>query len=160
MQTNVVTLKDIIKIIKEKDIVSFSAKWKPSLAWMADGDGWAPIHFAAAYGNPEIIERILEKDQQKWIENRTDDHGFTPLLLAAKYKNYEALKTLLSFGADSKAVTFEGEGFVDFILQGNSELESQLKAKCNSQIYVEWDGNKVYLVRDEIGHKGTKITLV
>lgn len=57
---------------------------------------WKPLHLAAAYGDPTIIEVILERGADV---NAADINDLTPLMLAAFRGKLQALQILLSRGA-------------------------------------------------------------
>lgn len=69
-------------------------------------DGLYPIHLAILLQNDEIIDEILKKNEIKstidfGIENQTTIYNtYTPLVLAIKNKNVDAIKKLLNLGAD------------------------------------------------------------
>ena len=61
-------------------------------------DGWSPLHFAATYSSPEIIEYLLSLGM---TVNMTDKSGLTPLMCACyKGGRLDNIKRLLELGAD------------------------------------------------------------
>ena len=62
-----------------------------------DSDGNSAVHLAAEAGNSEIL-RLLLSDKQvliKFLDQKNDDEGYTPLLLAAKNGHFSVFKELL-----------------------------------------------------------------
>jgi ankyrin repeat protein len=67
--------------------------------------GWAPMHYAAAGGNAEIVELLLRHRAE--LDARTP-HMQTALMLAAREGKEEAVSSLLAAGAN--ALLKNGEG--------------------------------------------------
>ena len=63
-----------------------------------DSKGRAPIHFAAKEGNVDVLELFLSRESS--LINLCDSHGKTPLIHATENKKIEAIKVLLSKGAN------------------------------------------------------------
>ena len=63
-----------------------------------DGGGWSVLHFAAAAGDVEILEFLLERGCDKSI-NMQDYSGFTALHVAVHRGRYECARLLLMKGA-------------------------------------------------------------
>jgi ankyrin repeat protein len=62
---------------------------------------WTPLHWAASHGHTKIINLLIRHGAE--IERR-NAHGQTALLVAAGEGQEEAVRTLLSFGANIMAV--------------------------------------------------------
>ena len=60
-------------------------------------DGWSPLHYAATGGSAAIVKLLLSKGAL--LEARSPN-GSTPLMLAARYGNEEAVDALLAAGGD------------------------------------------------------------
>ncbi|HEX8956294.1 MAG TPA: ankyrin repeat domain-containing protein [Burkholderiaceae bacterium] len=73
--------------------------------------GWAPLHYAAAVGDVEIIQLLLDKSAYVDVEspNKT-----TPLMMAARGGNNDAAKALIEAGADLSLKNDQGMTAVDF----------------------------------------------
>lgn len=72
-------------------------------------DGWAnALHFAVVRGNPEAIKVLVDAagDDRDFLEER-DWRGKSPLLLAATRKRPDAIRMLLSLGANGAAALAE-----------------------------------------------------
>src|SRR4051812_43974900 len=63
-------------------------------------DGWSPLHYAATGGSAAIVKLLLSKGAA--LEARSPN-GTTPLMMAARYGNEEAVDALLAAGADRTA---------------------------------------------------------
>ena len=60
-------------------------------------DGWSPLHYAATGGSAAIVRLLLSKGAV--LEARSPN-GSTPLMMAARYGNEEAVDALLAAGGD------------------------------------------------------------
>ena len=65
---------------------------------LSSPNGSRPLHAAAFRGSAALIELLLEYQA---IVDQTDGYGFTPLMVASLNSNTDAVKVLLSKGADS-----------------------------------------------------------
>ncbi len=72
----------------------------------AQGDGMTALHWAAANGNPELVQVLIEVGAN--LELTTRIGAYTPLHLASKEGNAEAIRYLLNAGADPAARTASG----------------------------------------------------
>lgn len=73
-------------------------------------NGRALLHFAADYGQTEVIEYLIKKGANV---NALDKHGISPLLSAIFEGHTESVKLLLSKGADKTGKAPSGESFID-----------------------------------------------
>ena len=78
--------------------------------------GWAPLHYAAAVGDVEIIQLLLDKSAYVDVEspNKT-----TPLMMAARGGNNDAATALIEAGADLSLKNDQGMTAVDFALNSD-----------------------------------------
>ena len=60
-------------------------------------DGWSPLHYAATGGSAAIVKLLLSNGAR--LEARSPN-GSTPLMMAARYGNEEAVDALLAAGGD------------------------------------------------------------
>ena len=77
--------------------------------------GWAPLHYAASSGKPEVIQLLL--DHYAYID-AASPNGSTPLMMAARYGSTEAVELLLASGADPMLKNQLGLTALDFAKQG------------------------------------------
>ena len=78
--------------------------------------GWAPLHYAATGGHPEVITVLLER--YAYIDAESPN-GTTPLMMAASYGNAAAVKVLLEAGADPGLKNSLGLSALDFARKAN-----------------------------------------
>jgi uncharacterized protein len=78
--------------------------------------GWTPLHYAATGGHVDVIQVLL--DENAYIDAESPNKS-TPLMMAAKYGNLEAVKLLLESGADPRLRNQLGLTAIDFAHQGN-----------------------------------------
>jgi ankyrin repeat protein len=75
--------------------------------------GWAPLHYAAAVGDVAIIQLLLDKSA--YIDTESPNKT-TPLMMAARGGNNEAVKVLIEAGADVSLKNDQGLTAADFAL--------------------------------------------
>lgn len=75
--------------------------------------GWAPLHYAAAVGDVTIISLLLDKSA--YIDTESPNKT-TPLMMAARGGNNEAVKVLIEAGADVSLKNDQGMTAADFAL--------------------------------------------
>lgn len=86
---------------EKKGIVDILKKW-PDMVSYNFGKGTGPMHLAAAYGQPEVMELL-----QQWgahIETK-DDTQETPLHYACRYRKDNAIQYLIDHGANYHALS-------------------------------------------------------
>jgi len=73
--------------------------------------GWAPLHYAAAVGNCDIMKLLIEKSAYVDAEspNKT-----TPIMMAARAGQTDAVKLLIEEGADLSLKNDQGMSALDF----------------------------------------------
>lgn len=69
-------------------------------------DGTTPLHYAAYYGNTELVQRLLRAEANP---NTKNDYGSSPMSEAATVGNTEMLELLLDAGADVESPNLEGQ---------------------------------------------------
>lgn len=77
----------------------------PSLLNSIEAGGFCALHFAAFNGDIPMLELLLSKKPDVNLENYD---GNTPLIMAAKVKQHEAIKFLVDAGADINFMTKTG----------------------------------------------------
>ncbi|KAG0497757.1 hypothetical protein HPP92_002154 [Vanilla planifolia] len=76
----------------------------------------SPLHFAAAKGRTEVVERLLAKGADV---NSRNYSGLTPLMQACRHGHWEVVQTLLLFRCNvSKAAYFTGQTALHFAAAG------------------------------------------
>ncbi|OTF82670.1 myotrophin-like protein [Euroglyphus maynei] len=73
-------------------------------------DGRRPIHYAADYGQKEIIEYLIQLDADV---NSLDKHGISALLAAIWEGHIECCRLLISNGAKIDGRTPDGISYID-----------------------------------------------
>ncbi len=73
--------------------------------------GWTPLHYAATRGHLDVIRLLLE--EHAFIDAESPNRT-TPLMMAAHYGTPEAVKLLLSEGADALMKNEQGMTAIDF----------------------------------------------
>lgn len=75
------------------------------------------LHLAAAAKNGDMVRRLVEAGID--IDAKNVRTGWTALMVAAKSGNADAVETLLSLGAASDAIGFDGETFLSLLLMSD-----------------------------------------
>ncbi|OXU26427.1 myotrophin [Nasonia vitripennis] len=73
-------------------------------------DGRMPLHYAADYGQCEVVRYLLDKGADI---NATDKHGITTLLAAIWEGHTSCVKLLLEKGAKPNGLTPDGKSYLD-----------------------------------------------
>jgi len=84
-------------VVGHVDKVAAFLKQDRQLVNARDGDGRAPLHWAAIYGQTKVMELLLA---EKTDVNLLDGEGFTPLHWAATFNKRAAVELLLAHKAD------------------------------------------------------------
>jgi len=88
-------------------------------------DGWSPLHYAATGGSAAIVKLLLTHGAA--LEARSPN-ATTPLMMAARYANEEAVDALLAAGADRTLVNQQGMNAAAFAASaGREKLAARLK---------------------------------
>ncbi|KAK9505237.1 hypothetical protein O3M35_009332 [Rhynocoris fuscipes] len=75
-----------------------------------DIDGRPPLHYAADYGQKDVIEYLVSKGADI---NAKDKHGISALLAAIWEGHTVCVRTLLDKGADKDGTAPDGTSYVD-----------------------------------------------
>ncbi|XP_043284975.1 myotrophin [Venturia canescens] len=73
-------------------------------------DGRMPLHYAADYGQNEVVGYLLDKGAQA---NAMDKHSITPLLAAIWEGHTNCVKLLLENGAHPEGLTPDGTSYIE-----------------------------------------------
>ena len=76
---------------------------------VVDGIGASLLHIASQYGQTELIEMLAEQGLDVNIANELDHDGVTPLHMAARFEQIEAVRTLLRLGAGKSMTKVAGD---------------------------------------------------
>ncbi|KAL0824992.1 hypothetical protein Bca101_048669 [Brassica carinata] len=97
-------------------ILSDFDKAASSLCYVADNDGFFPIHMAnilhvaAKTGRSKVVNYLLELDEEKRMMNEQDVDGNTPLHLATKHR-HSMVVNILTWNENVKLATMNNDGF-------------------------------------------------
>ena len=72
--------------------------------------GWTAVHEATVSGNLVALEALLAAGASTDLG---DYNGDTPLHLAVRYKNYQAIQLLLKYHAKIRIANIQGENALD-----------------------------------------------
>jgi uncharacterized protein len=88
--------------------------------------GWAPLHYAATKGHISIMKLLLEN--HAYIDAESPNRS-TPLMMAAMYGTFEAVKLLVEEGADVGLKNEQGLTALDFAKRANRSDAATYLAK-------------------------------
>jgi ankyrin repeat protein len=92
--------------------------------------GWAPLHYAAAIGDCDIMKLLLEKSAYVDAESTNKT---TPIMMAARAGQTDAVKLLIEEGADISLKNDLGMTAVDFAKKGeHPDIVELLEAHAKS----------------------------
>ncbi|HWT72871.1 MAG TPA: ankyrin repeat domain-containing protein [Oxalicibacterium sp.] len=80
--------------------------------------GWTPLHYAAAAGDNEIVQMLLDKSAN--LDARSPN-GTTPIMMAARGSHILTVKLLLDAGADATLKNQQGMTAIDFARQAGDK---------------------------------------
>jgi ankyrin repeat protein len=80
----------------------------PGAAHAFSGDGWSPLHLAAAFGSPEAVDMLLQHGAHVDAVSRNPQRNQPLHAALALGRNAAAVKLLLAHGADPNATQAGG----------------------------------------------------
>jgi ankyrin repeat protein len=80
----------------------------PGAAHAFSGDGWTPLHLAAAFGTPEAADLLLQHGAQVDAVSKNPQRNQALHAVLALGRNVETVKLLLAHGADPNAAQAGG----------------------------------------------------
>ena len=84
--------------------------------------GWTPLHYAASTGQVAVIEYLL--GQYAYID-AASENGTTPLMMAARDRQLDAVRLLVREGADPSLRNEAGLGAADYLQRAGATEESR-----------------------------------
>jgi len=117
------------------------------------------LHLAARFANKETIALLLDNSVK--LEER-NNAGFTALHEAIIHQNYEAVETLLTYGADATACTAENKNALELAQTlNNARIKSLLSTKTLKPLNITTNNDESLLSSSNTtGHKSSYINSV
>ncbi|XP_058986072.1 myotrophin isoform X2 [Musca domestica] len=104
-------MSDIIWSIKNGELDQVQSVFaEKSSAVNSEYNGRYPIHYAADYGQHEVLEYLISMGAKLDVK---DKHGITPLLAAIWEGHTQCVKLLLERGADKNGKTPDGKSYTE-----------------------------------------------
>ncbi len=89
---------------------------------------WAPLHYAAAGGHPELVKLMLENHA---FIDASSPNDTTPLMMAARGKHLTVVRLLLEEGADPTPLNQAGLSAADYLQRvGEPELAKMVRDRA------------------------------
>eukprot|EP01103_Thecamoeba_quadrilineata_P004707 TRINITY_DN144_c1_g1_i2.p1 TRINITY_DN144_c1_g1~~TRINITY_DN144_c1_g1_i2.p1 ORF type:complete len:763 (-),score=165.46 TRINITY_DN144_c1_g1_i2:80-2368(-) len=104
-----------------------------------DAQGFAPIHYAARKGDPEILELLLKQELDANQQAATS-FGETPLFLAVDGGSLEGVHQLLRFGADQRRSNKHGDYPIHYAVKTQKLLVALLLLQSDPSVVNLPDG--------------------
>lgn len=95
------TVGDVLRL---QDILDLD----PGAVHNFSGDGWTPLHLAAAFGTPEAVDMLLQHGAQVDAVSRNPQRNQALHAALALGRNPDTVKLLLAHGADPNATQVGG----------------------------------------------------
>lgn len=128
-----------IKLKKFHVIKAFIRK-PYNLSLPVDVLGNPTLHFIAMYGTADMIQLVIEANKKLRIE-QTNLQGYTPGMVAAKYKNVLVAKKLSSYHSDVRRwLDVSYTGWVLALVRRKEKYE------CNTQTGRYGDDDETYFI--------------
>ncbi|GAA49883.1 transient receptor potential cation channel subfamily A member 1 [Clonorchis sinensis] len=96
-----------------KALLEHNPKYKARMISTVNRDGRGPIHLAAMYDHPNLIDYLLSQGAEL---NARDNKSMTPLLLAGSKGSVEASKHLVNIGAELTCCDENGRNLAILLL--------------------------------------------
>jgi hypothetical protein len=80
----------------------------PGAAHAFSGDGWTPLHLAAAFGTPESVDVLLQHGAQVDVLSKNPQRNQALHAVLALGRNPQTIRLLLAHGADPNATQAGG----------------------------------------------------
>jgi uncharacterized protein len=89
---------------------------------------WAPLHYAAAGGHPDLVKLMLENHA---FIDASSPNDTTPLMMAARGKHLTVVRLLLDEGADPTPLNQAGLSAADYLQRvGEPELARMVRERA------------------------------
>lgn len=145
--------QSLVQCIQENNVqgVKDLLKKNPQLAGEQDQNGVAGLHYAAGYGNVDIVNLLLQNGADP---NAQTLGGSTPMMIAARYSRSDIIEILVNTGAQlqlkdragnsvfSIAVEYESTNLIDKLLELGYQLDYQSDDARNLLHLMARTGNK------------------
>ena len=119
-----------------------------------DEDGWTPFLWAAAHGNEETVEALLDAGADREAVTRREQQG--ALILAAKWNRVEVVHILLRRGLSRNQRDSIGwNALMWSSLQGRTDVAKALLDAGAGVETVDSDGNTPLILAARRGHLDT-----
>ncbi|KAK3611879.1 hypothetical protein CHS0354_021315 [Potamilus streckersoni] len=115
-------MTDFVWNVKNGDLTQVKKDIEQGCDVNAMFEGRYPIHYAADYGQTEVIRCLIDHGAQIDVK---DKHGITPILAAVWEGHTESVKLLLEKGAKKNGKAPDGSSYID--CADSDEIKALLK---------------------------------
>ncbi len=130
----------LAELVEKKDFTAAAAMIKAGTdVNRASADGTTPLHWAAYYGNADLLKTLLRVEANP---NSHNNYGSSPMMEAATVANVEILKLLLDAGADVESANPEGQTALMAVARTGSLKAAELLLKKGAKVDAaeHWGG--------------------
>lgn len=117
------------------------------------------LHAAAKYGYASTIKRLVAAGA-KVNDAQSDDHGFTPLIVACQENHLEAAKVLLAAGANANDRDSDGMPLLHWAVFAARPVEIHEYEKLGEPHSTHWEPQRDAPIVDLLIAKGAKLEAV
>ncbi|KAL6769220.1 hypothetical protein ACKKBF_B17950 [Auxenochlorella protothecoides x Auxenochlorella symbiontica] len=110
-------IRNILDACKAGDLEAVEDYAAVGKGRLQDEEGRCALHYAAAFGRPEVVGLLLEGPDAAFLLACPDGQGMTPIHYAAGYGHPDILAALLEAGGDAGARTGDGRSALDIVRQ-------------------------------------------
>jgi ankyrin repeat protein len=105
----------------------------PAAAHSFSGDGWTPLHLAAAFGTPQSVDVLLQHGAQVDAVSRNPQRNQALHAALALGRNAETVRLLLAHGADPNATQVGGFTPLFSAATANRRDLAEMLIECGAQ---------------------------
>jgi uncharacterized protein len=138
--TSAVQAQSLLQLVENKDFTGAAALVKKgSDINQASSDGTTALHWAAYYGEVDLVKALLRAEAKPYTRN---DYGSSPMMEAATTGNLDIITALLNAGADVESPNLDGQTALMAVARtGNIEVAKLLLKKgANINATEKWAG--------------------
>ena len=130
--SGVLQAQNLVQLLENKNFAGAEALLKSGVdANQKSSDGTTALHWAAYYGNAELVKSLLRAEADPATHN---DYGSSPMMEAATVGNTELIKLLLDAGVDAESANPEGQTALMAVARTGNLDAAELLIKAGANV--------------------------